>query len=301
MSVMSIENPTHKQTYQFSLLPLGLMGAEEEGNCTSILLNIPEDEHCIALDAGSIVSGLKEALQHGSLESWRMTGESDNALIGRILKDKIATYLISHAHLDHIAGLVLHSDLDTEKVIMGIDSTIDNLRDHIFNWKIWPNFCDEGVEPLLKQYHYERISLEQWLPIPNSSLSVKTYLLNHYEGYPSSAFLLGKNNHYILFLGDTGSDQLQGCDNLGHLWRSVAPLAADGSLKAVLMEVTFANQRPDDQLFGHLTPRLAFAELERLISLSYMMGNDFEPSQLNFIPIHFKPGFRSDIEPTPPH
>ena len=50
---------------------------------------------------------------------------------------------LSHAHLDHISGLILNAPDDSPKPILGLDATIDTLRDHVFNWRVWPNFGNE--------------------------------------------------------------------------------------------------------------------------------------------------------------
>ncbi len=283
-------------TPEFIITPLGMYGGEIEGNCTAVLIEVPGDEHFIMLDAGTVVHGVQRAVALKQMEHIREAGEHDSALVGRIVKHKISSYLITHAHLDHINGLVLHSDMDTQKAILGIEPTIENLRDHIFNWKIWPNFCNEGEQPLLGQYQYQRLALEQWQDIPNSSLQVKSFLLDHYLGYPCTAFLLSKNNNYLLYIGDTGADSVQDSDNLLNLWRAIAPLVANNYLKSIIFEVTFANQRPDDRLFGHLTPHLAFEEFRRLVNLVRQTDPDTDFSQLSLIPVHFKPSFLEDVD-----
>jgi cAMP phosphodiesterase len=52
----------------------------------------------------------------------------------------------THSHLDHVAGLPLLIDtiyeklLDEPLTVYCQPETCQVLMDHIFNWKIWPNF-----------------------------------------------------------------------------------------------------------------------------------------------------------------
>ncbi|KAK0710862.1 cAMP phosphodiesterases class-II-domain-containing protein [Lasiosphaeris hirsuta] len=59
----------------------------------------------------------------------------------------IDTYLITHPHLDHIAGFVINTAGLTgsrPKRIAGLPSTIAALKLHVFNNVIWPNLSDEN-------------------------------------------------------------------------------------------------------------------------------------------------------------
>ncbi len=63
------------------------------------------------------------------------------------MQQYIKAYLISHVHIDHkIAGLVLNAP-DDGKDIIGISQPLITFAIILFNWKIWPNFGDEGEVP----------------------------------------------------------------------------------------------------------------------------------------------------------
>ncbi len=52
---------------------------------------------------------------------------------------------VTHSHLDHIAGIPLmvdsiFSQISEPVVIHASAATIAALRNHIFNWTIWPDF-----------------------------------------------------------------------------------------------------------------------------------------------------------------
>jgi 3',5'-cyclic-nucleotide phosphodiesterase len=62
-------------------------------------------------------------------------------------RNMIDTYLITHPHLDHIAGFVVNTaGLPGSRVkrLAGLPSTIAAFKDHIFNNVIWPNLSDEN-------------------------------------------------------------------------------------------------------------------------------------------------------------
>jgi 3',5'-cyclic-nucleotide phosphodiesterase len=90
-------------------------------------------------------------------------------------------------------------------------------------------------------------------------------------------------------LGDTGADTIEGSDNLERLWHAISPLMTAGKVKAIFVEVSFANARPDQLLFGHLTPRLLMDEMKRLSQLS---GDGLK--QCPLVITHVKPDTPSD-------
>src|ERR1700687_1538623 len=52
---------------------------------------------------------------------------------------------VSHSHLDHVASIPFLVDTvcwmrGAPIVVYGIKETLDILRAHLFNWKIWPDF-----------------------------------------------------------------------------------------------------------------------------------------------------------------
>ena len=53
---------------------------------------------------------------------------------------------LTHAHLDHIAGLpmlvdcIFSENIDTPVTVYAREETIKAIQDHLFNWVIWPDF-----------------------------------------------------------------------------------------------------------------------------------------------------------------
>ena len=250
ISISYGESATH-----FKVIPLGTTGGEFQDNLSSYLVAPANENEYVALDAGTTCSAIKK------LSKDQLPGNSSPEAF---FTGQVKAYLLSHAHLDHIAGLVLCSTIDSKKTIWGTRPTIDFLRAYIFNWKIWPNFADEGILPYLKIYHYQRMDLDTEYAIPQPRLQVRAFPLSHGVGYASTAFLLKSANFYLLYVGDTGADELEKSHDLALLWREIAPLIKSNQLTAIFIEASYPNSRPDRQLFGHLTPHWLLLELQEL-------------------------------------
>ena len=65
----------------------------------------------------------------------------------QVLRELIPTYLISHPHLDHVSGLAINTasfqHTASRKQIAGLPSTVEAIKEHIFNDIMWPNLSDE--------------------------------------------------------------------------------------------------------------------------------------------------------------
>ena len=90
---------------------------------------------------------------------------------------------------------------------------------------------------------------------------------------------------YILYLGDTGPDEIEKSHNLHNLWVAIAPLIKGKKLKAIMIETSFPNEQPDKTLFGHLTPHWLMNEMNNLAELT---GKE-QIKGFNIIITHVKP------------
>ncbi|KAI4130538.1 MAG: hypothetical protein LQ338_001686 [Usnochroma carphineum] len=65
-----------------------------------------------------------------------------------VFRSLISTFLITHPHLDHVAGFAINTAALQQtlrrKRIAALPSTIEAIKEHIFNGIIWPNLSDEG-------------------------------------------------------------------------------------------------------------------------------------------------------------
>ncbi|PRY09985.1 3',5'-cyclic-nucleotide phosphodiesterase [Pontibacter ummariensis] len=242
----------------FKVVPLGIRGGLDESNLSGYLVAPTGSDNYVSLDAGTLHYGLRKAVENRVFE----------AAPGEVLRNNVKGYLISHPHLDHLAGLIINSPDDTPKSIYGLPFMIQVLKDKYFTWQSWANFANEGDKPTLNKYQYTYLKENEATPLANTELQVRAFPLSHSSPDQSAAFLLQHNQDYLLYLGDTGADAIEGSDKLQQLWQEVAPLVKNGELKAIFIEVSFPNEQPEKQLFGHLTPRLLMSELEKLSKLT---------------------------------
>lgn len=275
----------------FVVLPLGVAGGLREDNLSSYLLASPDGATMIAFDAGTLRTGLERAVANGvfapggALEL-AVPAAATADVASWVLRERLSAYLVSHAHLDHYAGLVLNSPDDGPSSILGLDPTVDALRDHLFNGTVWGNFADEGAQPLAR-YRYVRLPPGEEKPLAATGWTVEAHPLAH-AGGTSTAFLVRSGEAAIVYLGDTGPDAVEASDALGRLWDRLAPLVRSGALRAVLIEVSYPSERPDDRLFGHLTPRWLGEELRRLAE-RVAPGDPQALGALTVVVTHVKP------------
>ena len=243
----------------FTIIPLGVKGGLDEANLSSYMVAAKGSSNYICLDAGTINTGLQKAVNN------KLFTESSAE---EVQKNKIKAYFISHAHLDHVAGLILNSPNDSPKNIYGFSSVIEIMKNNYFTAKSWANFGSEGDKPILNKYTYNYLTPGKEIEIPNTELSVTPYILSHVNPYESTAFLVRNKNAYLLYLGDTGADEVEKSNQLEQLWKAIADKVIAHTLKAIFIEVSFDNTMPDKGLYGHLTPRLLMQEMKVLNKLS---------------------------------
>lgn len=246
----------------FTVVALGARGGIEDGNLSAFLIHPAGDPRGVTCDAGSLTAGLIAGEEQGAFDAVEVPEESEFTRVGHLLTEVIRGYFVSHAHLDHVAGLLVASPDDSAKPIYGLRATLDTMSETYFNWKAWPNFTTEGPDPLGK---YEMTAMEpgEAMEVAGTAMTATAFALSH-GGIESTAFLFEADGDAILCLGDTGPDAVEEEGGLGALWQAVAPLVREGAMKAIIIESSYGSDRPDDLLFGHLTPRHVLGEMDAL-------------------------------------
>lgn len=167
---------------------------------------------------------------------------------------KIDHIFITHSHLDHVACIPLLADsvLGFRKAPIMLYATAGTwrvLKEHLFNWKIWPDFTEipSAKNPLLV---WREICIGQvvdlggrrFTPIP----------ANHVV--PTVGFHLEGPNASLVFTSDTTV-----CDEL---WPVVNRIA---NLKYLVIETAFSNEEFElARMSKHLCPAMLIDELHKL-------------------------------------
>jgi 3',5'-cyclic-nucleotide phosphodiesterase len=242
----------------FTVLPLGIKGGLDESNLSAYLVASEGSSEFICLDAGTVYSGLTVARKKGTIKKTEQA----------FLKENIKGYFISHAHLDHVAGLILNSPEDSKKPIYALPEVLDVFKVNYFTRNAWANFGSEGEAPILNKYRYVPLVPKAKIAAEGTDLTVQAFELSHVNPYKSTAFLVSNTAGSLLYLGDTGADSIEKSTALKNLWQEIAPLIRAKQLKAIFIEVSFPNSQADGQLFGHLNPRLWAQEMKVLASFT---------------------------------
>jgi ribonuclease BN (tRNA processing enzyme) len=218
---------THGRNVKLRLLPSSFEhdgSASAKQHLTCFIVN-----GRVALDAGSLAMGLSQQE-------------------GREVRDIV----LSHAHLDHVAGLPLflddHFATLTEPIrVHAAETVIEVLERDIFNWSVYPRFSElrNANGPVI-----EYVPFSNGVEFVAGGLRIRPLSVNH--KVPSSGFLINDGESQIALTGDTSA--------MRDFWSALENVAR---LDALLIECAFPNEL--SELAGmshHLTPSALATELE---------------------------------------
>jgi cAMP phosphodiesterase len=182
--------------------------------------------------------------------------------------------LVSHSHLDHIAGLAYLTETlalceaRAPLTIASLEPVVTALRTSIFNDTVWPDFTKLPTpqapvlrfQPLAEDAE-QRIG-DLWVtPVP----------VNH--TVPTSGFILHDNSSAMIYSGDTGPTDA--------LWKVARGI---GGLRAIILECAFPNRLAGlADVARHMTPELIRRELDKM------------PDDVPVLIFHVKPQFYDEI------
>jgi ribonuclease BN (tRNA processing enzyme) len=161
---------------------------------------------------------------------------------------------VTHSHLDHITCLPLLVDTvgfmrDQPLVIHATDETQDILRNHVFNWQVWPDFTEIPSlhQPILR---YERVALGETVEVDGRKITPLP--ANHIV--PAIGYRIDSGKASLVFSGDTTT-----CDEL---WEAVNQIK---NLEYLIVETAFSNAEKELAVVSkHLCPTLLNEELRKL-------------------------------------
>jgi len=162
--------------------------------------------------------------------------------------------LVSHSHLDHIAGLAYLTDTLASSgsrrpvTLASLELVVDALRSAVFNNVVWPDFAQiPEASPVIK-YRSLIEGAEQRV----GDLWVTPVPVTH--TVPAAGFILHDGETGLIYSGDTGPTRA--------LWEAARGLRG---LRAVILECAFPNRLDRlAEVARHMTPALIQRELEKL-------------------------------------
>jgi ribonuclease BN (tRNA processing enzyme) len=195
------------------------------------------------------------------------TGLTDLSLAELAAIDHV---FITHSHLDHIATLPLMvdsvADMRQRPVrVHSTPATLEILRKHIFNWSIWPDFCEipSRENPALR---FEEIGLGQTVLIGTRAFTA----LPAQHTVPAVGYQLDSGSGSLVFTGDTTVNDafwpvLNRIDNLRYL----------------LIETAFSNREKALAVMSkHLCPSLLAEELGKMSRAPEIYISHLKPGQM---------------------
>jgi cAMP phosphodiesterase len=178
--------------------------------------------------------------------------------------------LVSHPHLDHIAGLAYLTDTlgcaedRSPLTIASLEPIVDTLHSGVFNNVIWPDFTriPDPDRPTIKfrvlvEEAEQRVG-DLWVtPVPVT------------HTVPTAGFIVHDGSAGLIYSGDTGPTEA--------LWKAARGLSG---IKAIILECAFPNRMKDlATIAKHMTPALICREMDKL------------PSDVPVLIFHVKPQF----------
>ncbi|HEX4943473.1 MAG TPA: 3',5'-cyclic-nucleotide phosphodiesterase [Usitatibacteraceae bacterium] len=167
---------------------------------------------------------------------------------------KIDHIFVTHSHLDHVTSIPLLVDTvcwmrGRPIVVYGIEGTLDILRAHVFNWKVWPDFTQipDGDNPFMV---YREIAVGETVEIGGRRITAIP--ANH--TVPAVGYLLDSGRASLAYSGDTTANAA--------LWEVVNGAR---NLRYLIIETAFSNKERDIAVASkHLCPEMLARELDRM-------------------------------------
>src|SRR5262249_4688220 len=159
------------------------------------------------------------------------TGVADLSLTELSLVDHI---FLTHSHLDHVASIPFMVDTvggmrNKPLTVWALPATLEIIRNHLFNWSIWPDFtrCPGPDKPFLQ---YREIQVGETVEVGRRRLTALP--ANHVV--PAIGYQIDSGRGSLVFSGDTTTNN--------PLWAAVNKIA---NLKYLIIETAFCNREKD--------------------------------------------------------
>jgi cAMP phosphodiesterase len=198
------------------------------------------------------------------------TGVGDLSLSELKLIDDV---FVTHSHLDHVACIPFMVDSvgfarNAPLTVHATAETLAALKEHIFNWKIWPDFSEipNAQEPLLR---YREIRPHE--PVSIVGGAITAIPVNH--AVPAVGYRIDSGNASLVFSGDTTTNDT--------LWEAVNRIP---NLRYLIVETAFANSEQEIAVLSrHYCPSLLAQDLLKLRQNPEIYISHLKPGETDLI------------------
>ena len=167
---------------------------------------------------------------------------------------RIRDVFITHSHLDHLAVLPMLIDSvgyrrGAPLTLHALPETLETLREHLFNWRLWPDFTHipTVAEPYLR---YATLTVGE--PVTLGTRRITPLPARHVV--PAVGYHVDSGRASLVFSGDTTSNDA--------LWQHVNRIA---NLRHLIIETAFCDRdRAIAVASKHLCPSMLADELAKL-------------------------------------
>lgn len=180
---------------------------------------------------------------------------------------------LTHSHMDHVAMIPFLVDTvgwmrAKPLTVHAIPETLAILRQHLFNWKLWPDFSQipSAASPVMC---YEPVAVGS--AVVFGGRRITPLPANHVV--PAVGYHLDSGRASLVFTGDTTTNDA--------LWPAVNAIA---NLKYLIIETALSDrERELAVLSKHLCPSLLAQELARLRHAPEIYITHLKPRESEFI------------------
>jgi ribonuclease BN (tRNA processing enzyme) len=186
---------------------------------------------------------------------------------------RIDHIFITHSHVDHIASIPLLADTvgsmrQMPVTLYSTHETLEILREHLFNWKLWPDFTQipHPSSPVLR---YQPIEIG--VPVQLGRRTVTALPANH--AVPAVGYRIDSGVASLAYSGDTTSND--------SFWQHINAI---NNLRYLIIETALSNKELSVAIAAkHLCPSLLAAELAKLTSSPAIYITHLKPREADFI------------------
>lgn len=186
---------------------------------------------------------------------------------------KIDHVFVTHSHLDHVTSIPFIVDsvgyMRTKPIVIhATQATQEILKQHLFNWKIWPDFSEI---PNKNKPHMRHENISIGITVELEGRRITPLPADHVV--PAVGFHLDSGKSSLVFTGDTTSND--------SFWVVVNKIE---NLRYLIIETAFCNREKELAITSkHLCASMLTVELNKLVRNPEIYITHLNPGEADII------------------